>query len=222
MAKRTETINNQAHPKRRWRFLALLAAFGALSGLGIRAYLLRIEKTAEQLIGSVRAVRTTEDAQRVIAEWKTLSGNQFWQESDHLGGDHNYDAQIDNGLVSRLHICEPTAITVGFTMYNKELRAAVVIMTTGRKQNATSSVWLQEWFEPDSINRIHVVAKDRPWRATVEFPYAIGAGQREKAFAFNTKCFVRLGGCKSAEEILPGVWKLDTNLNSRNISIPRF
>jgi hypothetical protein len=222
VAKPTANINDRAGAKTGWPFFAGAAALIGFLVLGIFVYLIHIERDARQLVSSVREVRTTEDAQQVIASWKKRSGSQFWQESDHVGGDHNYDAQVDNGPVSLLHIVEPTAVTVGFTMHNNELRSAVVIMTTGRKQAATSSVWVQEWFEPDSINRIHVVSKDRPWRATVEFPSTVEARQREKAFAFNTKCLIRLGGCKSAEDILPAVWQLETSLNSGNILMLGF
>lgn len=208
-------MTNQLVPKRVRQVLVVLTIVIGLVAVGIVVYSAHLERVATALIGSVRDVRSTADAERVIAAWRNRSGQRFWQESDHLGGDHNYDGQIDNFLVSRLHILEPTGITVGFTMRGGELRSAVVIMTTGRKPNTTSSVWVQEWFEPDSLNRIHVVEKDKPWKATVEFSAVVSQSQREKAFAFNTKCFVQLGGCKSAEDILPAVWQLGTPLSSR-------
>jgi len=203
--------NNLVGPKTIQQALAMSAAVLGLIALGLVGYSIHLEKSAKDLVDSVRQVHSTEDAERMIESWGKRSGKHFWQESDHLGGEHNFDAQIDNTPLSRLHVWEPTVVTAGFTMRGHELRSAVVIMTTGRRPDTTSSVWVQEWFEPDSLNRIHVVAKDKPWKATVEFTTGIAESQRQKAFALNTSCLARLGGCKSADELLPGVWHLDTN-----------
>jgi len=196
------------------RVIAGLTIAIAMAAMGIVVYSVRLEKSASELIDSVRGVRTTADAEHVISAWRDRLGRRFWQESEHTGGDHSYYGQIDNLPVSRLRFLEPTEITAGFTMRGDELRSVVVIMTTRRKPNSTSSVWVQEWFEPDSQNRIHVVEKDRPWKAMVEFSAGAPTNQREKAFAFNTRCFIRLGGCKRAEDILPAVWQLGTPFSS--------
>jgi hypothetical protein len=89
--------------------LALLAA-------GLVVYGMRIRGSATALINSAREIRTTADAEREIAAWRNRSGRQFWEESDHPGGDHNYDAQIENVLLSRFRVVEPTELTVGLTM----------------------------------------------------------------------------------------------------------
>ncbi len=81
-------------------------------------------------------------------------------------------------------------------------------MTTGRHPSTTAGVWVQEWFGTGAVSSLHVNDKDRPWKATVDLSSTVLAAQREKAFSMSTKCFVKLGGCKSAEEILPGVWQL--------------
>jgi hypothetical protein len=201
-------MRNNPGPSRPRQALVVVSMLIGLIVVGIVIYSIYLERLAAQVISSVRDVSSTADAERVIANWRNRRGQQFWHESDRLGGDHNYDAQIDNTPLARLHIFEPTGITVGFTTQGGELRSAVVIMTTGRKPNTTSSVWVQEWFEPDSLNRMHVVEKDKPWRATVEFSAGAPRSQRERAFAFSTRCLVRLWGCKSAEDILPAVWQL--------------
>lgn len=208
-------MTKQLNPQRVRQVLLLLTIAIGLVAAGIVVYSVRLERLAKALITSVRDVRSTDDAQRVIAAWRRESGQQFWQESDHLGGDHNYDAQVDNFLLSRLHILEPTGITVGFTMRGGQLRSVVAIMTAGRTPDVTSSVWVQEWFEPDSPNRIRVVEKDKPWKATVEFSAVVPSSEREKAFAFNTKCLIQPGGCKSAEDILPAVWHFGAPLTSK-------
>ena len=193
---------------RNWlRLLVVTLALVVLLVLGITAYLAHIRATAVVLIESARDIRSTEDAQRQIAAWRKREGEQFWQENDHPGGQHSYDGQIENLLISRLHILEPTVVTVGVTMQSGQLQNVAVIIQSVRYP--TASVWVQEWFDSGPANRFHVVRKDRPRAAVVEFSASMPDAQREKAFALNTKCFVRPRGCGSAEDILPGIWQLD-------------
>jgi hypothetical protein len=185
--------------------LALLVAAIAVYGSHVRA-------SATALINSARNIHSTVDANREIAAWRHQSGREFWKESDHVGGDHNYDAQIDNILLSRLRVFEPSAVTLGVTMRDGELRCITVIVSTGRKPSTTALVWVQEWFEGNRSSSLHV--SDRGWKAVVEFPASAPAEQRAKAFALNAQCFVRPGGCKSALEILPTIRELEAPLSS--------
>ena len=193
---------------RNWlRLLVVTLAVVALFGLGITAYLAHIRATAVALIESARDIRSTEDAQRQIAVWRKREGEQFWQENDHPGGQHSYDGQIENLLISRLRILEPTVVTVGITMQNGKLQNLAVIMQSVRYP--TAAVWVQEWFDSGPVNRFHVSKKYRPLAAFIDFSTAMPDAQREKAFALNANCFVRPRGCRSAEDILPAVWQLD-------------
>jgi len=187
--------------------LAVLAVGIALLGLGIAAYGTHVRATATELIDSAREIRTTADAEREIAAWRKRLGKDFWEESDHTGGDHDYDAQIVNLAIARLRVVEPTWITVSITMRDGKLRCVTVIEATGRYPVA--SVWIQEWFDEGMPNRFHVGGHRRPADATVEFPSSLSDDQRTKAFAVNTKCLVKPGGCKTADDILPGVWRLE-------------
>jgi hypothetical protein len=188
------------------RLLVITLTLVVLIVLGMTAYLVHIRTTAIALIESARHIRSTEDAQREIAAWRTREGEKFWQENDHPGGQHSYDGQIENLLISHLHILEPTVVTVGVTMENGQLQNVAVILQSVRYP--TSSVWVQEWFDSGPANHFHIVRKDRPLAAVVEFSASMPDAQREKAFALNTACFVRPRGCRSAEDILPGVWQL--------------
>lgn len=192
--------------------VVLVVVIGLLA-LGIMIYAAHIRTSATALIKSAREIRSTADAQREIAAWRSRSGTQFWEESDHLGGDHNYDAHVDNIFLSRLRIVEPTNVTLGVTMNDGKLRSVTLVMFTGRLPSTTSGVWIQEWFDSRAVGDLRVNAKDRPWKATVEFSSVVPEPQREEAFALNTKCFVRPGGCKSAEDVLPAVWKLGAPLS---------
>jgi hypothetical protein len=106
------------------------------------------------------------------------------------------------------HIVEPTRVTVGITMRDGALRSVTVIESTG--WYPVASVWIQEWFDETMPNRFRVLGSRRPNAATVEFPASLPDDQRKKAFAVNTKRLVRLGGCKTAEAILPGISQLES------------
>jgi len=211
------TFSNQEAQSKMSHGLARKIVFILVAGLGllvaaIAAYGLHVRASATDLINSARNIHSTADANREIVAWRRRSGREFWKESDHVGGDHNYDAQIDNTLISRLRVFEPSAVTLGVTMRDGELRCITVIVSTGRKPSTTALVWVQEWFEGNRSNSFHV--SDRGWKAVVEFSASAPAPQRAKAFALNTQCFVRPGGCRSAQDILPTVWELGSPLSS--------
>ena len=188
--------------------LVVLVAGGALFEVGIAVYLTHIRASATALINSAQEIRSKADAEREIAAWRKRSGKEFWTESDNLGGDHNYDATIMNVPIARLHIVEPTEVTVGVTMRGGELRSVTVIESTG--WYPVASVWIQEWFDEAMPNRFHIGGHRRPADAFVEFPSSLPDGQRSKAFSVNTKCLTKPGGCKTANDILPGVWQLQS------------
>jgi hypothetical protein len=186
-------------------FVAFAIALVLLIG-GLATYLGHIRSTATELIASAREIRTTQDAEREIAAWKVRAGNDFWTESDHPGGDHNYDASIVNLPIARMRVVEPTVVRVGIAMNGGKLRNVAVIESTG--WYPVASVWIQEWFDTDMPNRFHVTNKGRPSRAILEFPSTLPDIERRKAFAVNTACLVKPRGCRSAEDILPDVWQL--------------
>jgi hypothetical protein len=188
--------------------LAVFVVGGALLGLAIAVYATHIRRSASALIDSARQISTTADAEREIAAWQKRSGKEFWTESDHPGEDHNYDGQIENLALARLRVVQPTVLTVGITMHDGKLRCVTIIESTG--WYPVASVWIQEWFDAGMPNRFHVGSNRKPSVATVEFPASLPDDQRTKAFAVNTRCLVQPSGCKTAEDILPGVWQLES------------
>jgi len=187
--------------------LCVLVVGGVLSALGTIAYLAHVHALPSALITSAREIRTKVDAEREIAAWRKRSGKEFWMESDSPGGDHNYDAQVANLPIARLHIVKPTGVTVGVTMRDGELRSVTVIESVGWYPEA--SVWIQEWFGEKMPNHFHMSGKGRPYATTVEFPSSLPEEQRKRALAVDTGCLVRPGGCKTAEAILPGISQLE-------------
>jgi hypothetical protein len=188
----------------------MLVAGSALFGLGIAAYVSRVQASATALIKSARVIRTTADAEREIAAWRRRSGNEFWVESRD-GSEKTYKAQIVNGL-ARLGFVELTNVTVDITMHDGNLRRITVTEWTA--WYPLVSVWIQEWFDAGLgglPNRLFIGRTGKPSVAVAVFPSSLRDDQRTRAFAFNTKCLVQPSLCKTAEDILPGVWQLDSD-----------
>src|SRR5215467_7419714 len=143
-------------------FIALLVfgMVGTLFVVGIIVYLAYVRGMASSLIKSAYDIRTKADAEREIAVWKKKVGIFFWTEGDHPGGDHSYDATIANLSIARLHIVEPTGVTVSITMRHGELRSVTVVETVG--WYGAASVWIQEWFGEEMPNHFHVGGNRRP------------------------------------------------------------
>src|SRR5438876_279719 len=137
-------VLSESHPRMRVLIAVFALAVLLLVG-GTATYLAHIRGMATALIASAREIRTTQDAEREIAAWKARAGNEFWVESDHPGGDHNYDAQIVNLSIARFRVVQPTGVTVGLTMRDRKLHNVTVIESTG--WYPVASVWIQEWFD---------------------------------------------------------------------------
>lgn len=192
-----------------WTGLGVLVAGVALFGVGIAAYLSHVQASATALIRSARVIRTTADAEREIAAWRRRSGDEFWVESGE-GSEKTYKAQIANGI-ARLGFVELTEVTVDVTMHDGNLRRITVSEWTAWYPLA--SVWIQEWFDAGLggvPNRLSISRIGKPSAAAVVFSSSLRDDQRTRAFAFNTKCLVQPSLCKTAEDILPGVWHLDS------------
>jgi hypothetical protein len=150
----------------------------AVGALGVLAYLVRLHAVASALVASASEIRTKADAEREIADWRKRFGKDFWEESDHPGGDYNYDAQIASVTLARLHIVQPTALTVGITMRDGQLRAVAVIESTG--WYPVASVWIQEWFDekgPNASGSLAIVGHTPP-RSNFQRPFQMIGGKK--------------------------------------------
>lgn len=190
--------------------LAVLVVVPALFGFGAAAYVIHLCASATALVKSARVMRTTADAEREIADWRTRSGKEFWVESQD-GTERTYQSQIVNLGIARLGLVELTGVTLDVTMHEGKLRRITVTESTG--WYPVASVWIQEWFDAGLPNRLVVSRIGKPSVAAVEFPSSLSDDQRTKAFAVNTNCLLRPSICKTAEDILPGVWQLDSDVS---------
>ena len=191
------------------RLLSVLVVVGAAVVIGLLAYGLRIRSSATDLLDSARRVRSTADAKREIAVWQSRTGRDF-SEREVTGGDHEYDIDVDNGLLGKLGVTPPAMLGVTIALRNGDLRFVEAAMFAGKGAGSTAGVLIREWFAAGASNGFRLGRKDEPLNAVVEFSSAMRESKREKIFRLNTKCLVRFGGCKSAEDILPGVWQLRT------------
>ena len=127
-------------------------------------------------------------------------------------GSRVYEVRLDNRLLYWLHLVPPTQLAVSVEMQEKSLRGVFVVMTT--ESNGSASAWVQETFVGATRSRdqkeLYVDARrdgsGRPWKTTVELTSQVPPAEREKAFAVETRCLVRIRGCRDAAEILPSVW----------------
>jgi hypothetical protein len=194
---------------RRWvrTGLAVFVAVPVLLGIGGAAYAIHLYASAKALINSTREIRTTADAEREIADWKKRSGNQFWVESRAFS-EKTYKAEIVNLQMARLGLMELTGVTVEVAFQRGKLLTITVAETTGWYPLA--SVWMREWFDVGVQNRLLVSRTGYPSAAVVSFPSSVSENQRSKVFALNTSCLVRPSVCKTAADVLPDVWQLET------------
>ena len=162
---------------RLWTGLVALVAGIGLFGLGIAAYLSHVHASATALVKSAQATRTTADAEREIAAWRTHSGKEFWVESrDRV--EKAYEAQIVNEI-ARLGFVELTELTLDITMHEGNLRRISVTEWTAWYPLASASI--QEWFEFDLLSRLpnqFLVSRiEKPTAAVVIFPSSLGDQQ---------------------------------------------
>jgi hypothetical protein len=178
--------------------------------IGVEIYAYRVQAKAQALVESALSVRSTDDAKGIIKEFRKRFGPSFWQESDHPGGQHQFDAQIYNEAAARFRIVQPTLLGISITMKDGELYYVLLLMETGRDSGPlpTDAIWTQEWFETPPKPFIHVSMNRRPWSATVDFGSAVTDDQRRKCFGLRTSCFTKFRACRAADELLPGVWNL--------------
>jgi hypothetical protein len=168
-------------------------------------------------------IHSTADAERQIAVWRNRSGCSFWEyPSSSNGEDHSYEIQVDNGLLNDLRIVPPTFLTFIITMRRGNLHHIILSMVTGSKSKTTAAVGIFEWFGSGTPQDIRVNASRKPWSATVDFSSVVPEPDRTYVLAVNTLCLVRPGGCKSAADLLPGVWSRWPPLrNKQPLELPK-
>jgi hypothetical protein len=186
---------------------ALLSAFFVVAGVAVLDGMW-VRASARALLKSAKDIRTTADAKRQIGKWRGTPLAEVIEEKPDRFGEQNYTIRLTNTILWRLRVVPPTILGTTLTMRGGELRSIIVVMWSGWRPDTTSGVWVQEWFDSNASRIFHVGMSRKPLSGTVEFSSSIPEPERSKAFGLNADCFVKLGGCRSAEDILPGVWQL--------------
>jgi hypothetical protein len=111
-------------------------------------------------VKSALRIRSRADAKDEIEDMRKRFGNSFWEESDHLGGDHIYDAQVHTLSIARFLIVAPTMLNREVAIRNGQLHYVVVTVASGQRGFAPSAhVWVQQWFGPAQSSHTETEAR---------------------------------------------------------------
>ena len=180
-----------------------------LFALAITAYGIHVCASATALIDSAGAIRTMADAEREFAEWRKNSRVESWVEGDDSGGDRDYYVRMANLAVVRFHVVNPSEVMTRVTVRNGTLlRVSVDVYTRA------VPITIEEWFKPGLQNRPSLsYIKGAVPMARVELPSSLPDAQRRRAFAVRTRCLVLPSWCESAEDVLPVIRDLKSDVS---------
>ncbi len=187
----------------------VLLVFGSifiLLAAGAGVYTASLRRSARELIQSAQEIRSTIDANRQIASWRQRSGRGYSESKSPDGAGRAYQFEIGNGAFSKLHLAPSTGLMLEIVLQGDELQLVVLGMYTPR-----SSVWVQEDFSATNPWAASVNTEQDDSGTPLKTVVMVGAKVAEKkreVFDLNYSCLVRLGGCKSAAEILPALPQL--------------
>jgi hypothetical protein len=174
-----------------------------LLALGPAIFAWRLRISASRLIVAASQIHSTADADRTIAAWPRKSRHYSESQSPD-GNGRAYKIEVGNGLLSKIHMTPSSGLVLEVIKRSGELQLVVLGMYTDR-----SSVWVQEDFttkgsSPLSVNTQRD-ASGKPTKALIMFTAGLPEAEKERAFALDPSCLATIGGCESADEILPTV-----------------
>jgi len=197
---------------RRWVWRGLLVCLSGIvffaAVLGI--YAIHLQRSAQTLIASAKQIGSAAEAEDQIAMWRRRFAGKYSEELEGYGS-RVCEVRLNNRLLYWLHLVPSTQLAVSVEMREGSLRGVFVVMTT--ESNGSASAWVQETFVGASRSRdqkeLYVDARrdgsGRPWKTTVELTSKVPPAEKEKAFALEARCLVRIRGCRDAAAILPSV-----------------
>jgi len=199
---------------KRWMWLSLVTCFVLLAFLAsvVALYAVYLQYSASNLILSAKQLSPTSDTNKQIAIWRRQFQAKYSEETN-ANGNRVCEIRLNNGLLSLLRLVPKTQLIVSMEKRQEQLLAVFVVMST--EANGSASVWIQELFVGKTRSadpkQLYVDGRrdgsGRPWKTVVELTGALPAAEKERAFAIDTKCLVRFGGCRDASQIMPSVWR---------------
>jgi len=184
--------------------LVTVALFGAV-------VVIRKEQAAESFLSQSRALvlghATLSDARKTLDDYRRYQLNATSCASNEC----EIAFRFRNSLLSLLHLAPPTGldsflrfhdgILVNRETYLGQGLCCVVYVREDLPSSQTATL------KSSFSRKLQRDGTGRPWKAIVYLtPQAI---QQEKdlAYSFNLRCLYKIGGCKTAEELSPAIWK---------------
>jgi len=202
-----DSSDREARMWLRRSLLVLIVGF-LLLAVSVVSYGAHVRRSAGTLIRAASQIRSTADAKQQITVWQRDS--QGYSESQSPdGGGRAYQIRVGNGLLAAFRIVPKTDVSLEVVTRSGELQLVVLGMYTGR-----SSVWVQEDFTAKASGSLSVNTQrdgsGKPVKTVIMFPAGLDEAKKKSAFALTSNCFVRLGGCENADEILPTLRELES------------
>ena len=199
MPHETTRILDHLRISKPWRLWLVASVVAIVSSSAVIIYATQVRRSALALISSAGRIQTPSDAQRELG---TLRRSRIYSAEEYVKDENQgYRFEMSNGLLSTLRLVPHTGVLLQITMKSGRLEGVLLGMFTDK-----SSVWAQEDFLA-SPGDLHVSTQSdrtgRESKALLMLPSMMPAIKRQQAFAFNSNCLVKPGGCSSAQEILP-------------------
>jgi len=171
---------------------------------------LRTEHAAEDFSLQSRAIvvgRTSfSEAERMLSNYQRYQLN-----NSCASADCELAFRFRNSWLSLLRLAPPT----GFNSLLRFHDGVLVNRETHLGQGLCCVVYVREDLPASATGALRSrfsleLQRDgngRPWKAMVHLTPQASEKERELAYSFNLHCLDKIGGCKTAEELSPGVWQ---------------
>jgi hypothetical protein len=200
------------------KILIIVACFVITAAVGLYWFL--IASSHAQLDRLLQAVAMIELGKTTLPEWRrqvehaSISDIQFSCRQQIC----NAKWRKENTLLYKLKLAPPTVADVSIRFTNNTADDVYVLLVTA-KQTATG-IWrddvgvvVRESSDDPSACHPHMdMSRSEHYRGTsswiaIAMDRCVSAAERARAFAINGGCIARIGGCKTAEQIIPGAYR---------------
>lgn len=180
-------------------------AFGSvavvLASTALFLYASHLRGCAQRLISASARIKSVGDAQRELATLRRAGSYSVEEYND--GAHQGTRLQMTNGLLSTLRLVPSTNVVLQVTVVQHKMDGVLLGMS-----NDTSSVWVQESFDPLHDEGLSVHARRNGLGIPVQALLMISSAPSARqvgVFALNASCLVKLRGCETAEQMLPSL-----------------
>lgn len=196
------------------KLLVVLGTVLVVSAGVLVVYSVHLRHSAKGLVVAAQQIRSASDASRQLEYWRRKGMVSSESRSpDQLG--RAYQVELSNKILSSLRLVPHTVLLLQVSTRGDELDGILLGMYT-----KNSSVWVQEDFTSvgTTVPKLHLErSRERTLsKALLQFKSDMGASEQQRRFGLNPLCLVKVPfGCRNAEEMLPGVLRLETGLSNQ-------